>query len=229
MKKTRKLPFCFSDYRPRDRSCNGSRHRRPCAVRNQCSAFGIVLKEREQRREEFLIVHPSHTRESRPGLLEMLNREVVRLKITDGLQVIARRGTKSRAKSFAVSFTAMEVCAWFVHRLGVESKRRVAMRMGMAEIGDLFTVGRRDGCVIRCRVDAVQCVDVCEVSLRRRERAIEIESGVEVVDSLTRRESQTFRFEIADQKVRFFGVDQVESSALAMRISSTCDLPRCEA
>lgn len=174
----KRLPVCFGDFLPHDRSCNGHGSVAPCLVRDRCSAFRHLLTESRVEREEHLRVTSRFTY-AQPDLIAEIDSRVGRLGIRDGLVSLSKARTSARPVAPAGP-SAEDLVQLFVNELSQASRRKLKPRLGAADVGEIFCApkSRRETSSsvrrVYVRVHATEHQLICAIKPKRAFSLVDI-------------------------------------------------------
>lgn len=221
----KRLPVCFGDFLPQDRSCNGHDKVTACVVRDRCSAFQHHLDDTRGRREILLRVTSRFTY-AQPDLIAELDLKVGLLGIRDGL--IAR--AKGRLKSpnvVATGPSAEDLVQLFVDELSQASKRKVKPRLGAADVGEIFCISKSrtsNASSVRCVYVRVHATDhhlICAIKPKRARSLVDITVPMQHFELLfSKKERAGFTFTSNESSTTLLDLDRYRCSITAHRLAA---------
>jgi len=223
----KRLPVCFGDFLPHDRSCNGHGTVTACLVRDRCSAFQHHLDDTRGQREVLLRVTPRFTY-AQPELIAELDLKVGRLGIRDVLISRAKGRTQTR-HIVPTGPSAEDLIQLFVDELSQVSRRKVKPRLGAADVGELFCGPRRNKDLpgvsnVRCIFVRVHSIDydlVCGIKPKRAYSLVDITIPMQHFELLfSKKERAGFTVVSNELTTTLLDLDRYRCSIAAHRLAA---------
>jgi hypothetical protein len=217
----KRLPVCFGDFLPHDRSCNGHGTETACLVRDRCSAFQHHLDDTRGQREVLLRVTPRFTY-AQPDLIAALDLKVGRLGIRDGL-ISRAKGRILARRIVPTGPSAEDLVQLFVDELSQASRRKVKPRLGAADVGEIFCISKWRACV-RCVYVRVHSTDqhlICEIKPKRAYSLVDITVPMLNFELLfSKKERAGLTFTSSESTTTLLDMDRYRCSIAAHRLAA---------